>query len=246
MVYIVLSYLPSILAGIHAVRTGRAQTWLFIVVIAPILGPAIYFFSEIVPELLGGPTARKVGKAARQSLDPEREYRDASRAVEDSPTLANLIRMAQAAAGRGRWQEAEGIWRSCSYDHGAEDPVVLLGHANSLLELGEFKEALGKLEKLKDLGREGESGPAALAFARAYEGLGRLEEAESPFRFAADNVPGLEAGARYVAYLARAGRDYDAKIGLGEIERRYARISPSLRKDAKPWRDLASRAVRGA
>jgi hypothetical protein len=68
-----------------------------------------------------------------------------------------------------------------------------------------------------------------LPFARAYEGLGRNQDADEAFRFAADRVPGLEAGGRYVAFMAKTGRREDAEIGFAEIERRLQKIAPPLR-----------------
>lgn len=243
MLLLILSYLPALLCGIHVVRTGRELYWLWILVIAGPLGAAIYVLAIILPELMGGRTARGVGKAARQALDPDRDYRIAMRALEDTPTIGNRMRVAQAAAALGRWSDSETQWAQCVEGHWAEDPTILMGHANALLELGRFADALKRLEQVKALGRDGETPQVALAFARAYEGLGRFDDADPPYRFAADRVPGLEAGARYVAFLAKAGRKTDAEIGLSELDRRLAKIAPPLRGEARVWRDLAARAV---
>jgi hypothetical protein len=118
-----------------------------------------------------------------------------------------------------------------------------MGHANALLELGRHADALKRLEQVRALGREGETPQVALACARAYEGLGRNEEADDAYRFAADRVPGLEAGGRYVAFMAKTGRREDAEIGLAELDRRLAKIAPPLRAEARQWRDLAARAL---
>ncbi|MEZ5995212.1 MAG: hypothetical protein R3C25_05615 [Hyphomonadaceae bacterium] len=243
MLLLIASYLPALLCGIHVVRTGRELYWLWILVIAGPLGAAIYFIAIIVPELLGGRTARGVGKAARQALDPERDYRNALRALDDTPTVGNRMKLAQAASALGRWQDAEAQWALCAEGQWAEDPAILLGHAHALLELERWNEALQRLEQLKALGREGETPVAVLAFARAYEGLGRNDEADNAYRFAADRVPGLEAGGRYVAFMARAGRRQDAEIGLAELDRRLQKIAPPLRAEARIWRDLAARAL---
>src|SRR5574338_1421967 len=194
MLYLILTWLPSLLCGIHAVRSGQQMYWLWILVIGGPLGAAIYFFAVIVPEFAGGRTARGVGRAAQQALDPERDYRNAKHALDDTPTLGNRMRLATASEALGRWTEAEALWAGAVDGHGAEDPAVLMGHARALLELGRWDEALKRLEQLKKLGREGETPQVALAFARAYEGLGRNDEADAAYRFAADRVPGLEAG----------------------------------------------------
>lgn len=241
---VILHYLPALLCGIHAVRTGRGQTWLWILVVGGSIGALIYFFAEIVPDLMSGRTGRAVGKAAQNALDPEREYRAAMRALDDTPSIANRMKLAQAASALGRWSDAEAQWALCAGGHWGDDPAVLLGHAHALLELDRASEALEKLEQLRGLnGAEAKAPVTALAFARAYEALGRNEEADQAYRFAADRVPGLEAGGRYVAFMAKTGRREDAEIGMTEIERRLSKIAPPLRPEARIWRDMAAKAL---
>lgn len=240
---LLLGWIPSIICAVHVVRTGKEMYWLWILVIGGPLGAAFYFFAVLAPELMGGRAARSVSRAAVKAMDPEREYRAAVRALDDTPTVGNRMKLAQAAAALGRWSDAEAQWALCLEGHWVDDPTILLGHANALLELGRFQEALTRLEQLRKLGREGDTPAAALAFARAYEGLERNEEADGAYRFAADRVPGLEAGGRYVAFMAKTGRREDAEIGLGELDRRLQKIAPSLRGEARPWRDMAARAL---
>lgn len=243
LMYILLSYGPSLLCGIHAVRSGRAQMWLWILVVGGPLGAAVYIFAVLVPEWMGGRTARKIGQTARAVLDPERDYRAARQALEEAETVGNRMRLAQAAAALGRWEEAEREWAQCATGQFADDPVVLLGHANALLELGRHADALSRLEKLSQQGADRDTAPVALAYARAYEGLGRNAEAEAPYRFAADRLPGLEAACRYAVFLARTGRKADADIALAEIQRRFAKVNPQLRNIDRPWVDMAVKAV---
>ena len=240
---LILTYVPSVLCGIHVLRTGREMFWLWLFIIGPLIAPAFYLFAVLIPEWMGGRTARGLGRATQQALDPEREYRNAMRALEETPTIGNRMKVAQAAAALGRWDDAEAQWAQCVDSHWAEDPAVLMGHANALLELGRNQEALTRLEQLKKLGREGETPVVALAFARAYEGLGRNQEADDAYRFAADRVPGLEAGGRYVAFMAKTGRREDAEIGLAELDRRLTKIAPPLRAEARVWRDIAAKAL---
>jgi hypothetical protein len=244
MLGLILAYVPSLICGVHAMRTGRGQMWLWILVIAPVLGPLIYLFAVLIPEWMGGRTARKISGAAQKALDPERNYRAAKAALEDAETVGNRMRLAQAAAALGRWEEAEAAWALCVTGQFKDDPVVLLGHANALLELNRPAEALQRLEALSALGKENDTGPVALAYGRAYEAMGRLDEADAPYRFAADRVPGLEAACRYAAYLARAGKQGEAELALGEIERRYQKINPELRRLDRQWMDMATKAVR--
>jgi hypothetical protein len=46
-----LHILVAIFFAVHAVRHGRANYWLFVLLGFPFLGSVIYFFSEYLPEM---------------------------------------------------------------------------------------------------------------------------------------------------------------------------------------------------
>ena len=83
----------------------------------------------------------------------------------------------------------------------------------------------------------------ALQLARAYEGLGRLADADAPYQYAAARLPGLEGIARQAAFLARTGRRAEAREALVEIDKRIERLNSRFRKEARQWRDLAAAAI---
>ncbi|MBY0420746.1 MAG: hypothetical protein K2Q06_00480 [Parvularculaceae bacterium] len=242
MLLLLLHYAPAVVCGVHCVRTGQNMYWLWLLMVGGSLGAAIYFFAVMAPDLAGGRTGRTAAKAVKRLVNPQADYARALKELEETPTAGARIKAAHAAEALGRWDDAEAQWTLAASGLWADDPVVLAGHANALIELGRYEDALQKLEALQEKG-EGDKGLSALAFARCYEGLGRVSEAEAPYRYAADHVPGLEAGARYVAFMARTGRAEDARTGLVELDRRLKRISPALRGEARVWRDLAAQAI---
>jgi hypothetical protein len=242
-ILVVLHYLPAFLCGIHCVRTGRTQQWLWILIVGGSLGAAVYFFSVMLPDMMGGRTARRLGQAAAKALDPQREYREALEALSDVGSVGNHMRLAKAAGELGKWAEAEAHWRVCVSGHYVDDPVMLAGHARALIEVGQFGEALTRLEALRALGKEGETGAVALLFGRALEGLGRTREADAPYRYAADHTAGLEAAARYCAMLAGDGQLANARLALSEIERRFGKMHSTMRSDEKPWRAFAQESL---
>ena len=237
-----LSLILSIGLCVHVVRTHREMYWLWIILAFQPLGGLIYFFAIILPELMGGKAARTLGAAARETLDPDRDYRNAKTAHEDSPTVANAIRLASAAAAMGRHGEAEALYARAAQGVHADDPTLLLGRANALIELGRTDEALPLLERLHKTA-EGRTPQVSLALGRAYEALGQTAQAEAAYEWAAGRLPGMEALARYAAFLARSGRKAQAQEQLDEIDRRIKRADPYFRKEARTWRDLAARAL---
>src|SRR5215469_12662061 len=104
-----LSLLFSILLCVHVVRTNQQLYWLFIILIFQPLGGLIYLIAIVLPELMGGTRARRLGMAARETLDPMREYRQAKAAVDQAATVHNQMRLAAAAAELGRHAAAEAL-----------------------------------------------------------------------------------------------------------------------------------------
>jgi hypothetical protein len=240
----ILLLIFSIVLCVHVVRTGQQMYWLWIILAFQGIGGLIYVIAVIIPSWTGGKTARRIGAAARETLDPERAYRNAKAAYDDTPTVANAMRLAAAASAHGRHAEAEALYAAAAQGVHAEDSAILLGHANALIELGRYAEALPPLQKVAELADKGLRTPqAALAEGRAYEGLGRLSEAQEAYEYAAGRLPGMEALARYAAFLAHVGRKAEAAEQLAEIDRRIRRADPYFRKEARAWRDLAAQAV---
>jgi hypothetical protein len=238
-----VSLIFSIALCVHAVRTNQNMYWLWIILAIPWLGGLVYLIAIVLPEAMGGSTARRMSAVTRAALDPERDYRAAKRAHDDSPTVGNAMRMAASAADLGRFDEAERLYADAARGIHADDPTLLLGRANALLELNRFDEALGVLEQLGHNIDQGRTPQAALALGRACEGVGRISEADTAYGWAAERMPGLEAMARYAAFLARHGRRPEAEAMVADIDKRIARIKGPLRGEARGWRDLAAQAL---
>lgn len=153
------------------------------------------------------------------------------------------FRLARAAAALGRHGEAESLYGQAAQGIHAEDPTLLLGRAVALIELGRFAEALGLLDLLGQDADKGRTPAAALALGRAYEGVGRMAEAESAYQWAVERLPGLEALGRYAAFMARTDRREEATEAIAEMDRRIAKANPQFRKEARGWRDLAAQAL---
>jgi hypothetical protein len=185
-------------------------------------------------------------EAAGKALDPTKEYRVAKEACDDSPTAGNRMRLAQAAASLGRYDEAERLFAEAAQGIHSEDPALLFGRAQALVELGRKEEALSVLHALGELGDKGRTPQAALAMGRAYPALGRYPEADDAYEWAAGRLPGLEGVARYAVFLNEVGRKTEAEALVVDLTKRLAKTSAHFRKEARTWRDFAAAAVNGA
>jgi hypothetical protein len=242
VILIGLYYLVAILLCVHVIRSGREIFWIFIILMIPYLGALVYLVAVYIPSVAGGPAARKAREAARETLDPTRDYRLARQAAEDTPTAHNRMRWAAAAGELGKWDEAERVYREAAQGVHAEDPALAFGLARSLVELGRYAEARPILEKLE--AEHPRTPQTALQLARVYEGLGMTAEAEGPYNHAAARLPGLEGLARQAAFLARQGRKAEAQDALDELDKRLERTNVRFKAEGRQWRDLAADAVR--
>ena len=238
-----LSVIVSIALAVHVVRTGREFFWLWIILIFQPIGGLVYFIAVVLPELTRGQGVQRVQRQARAALDPLREYREAKQACEDTPTVRNQSRLAHAAAALGRHDEAERLYADAAQGIHADDPALLLGRANALLELDRGAEALSVLERLSRDESEGRTPGAVLALGRVYEAVGRAPEAEAALQEAAQRMPGFEGLGRYAAFLARNGRAAQARDMIADMDKRLTKLPAQFRREGKHWRDLAARAL---
>ncbi len=241
----ILSLIMAVLLCWHVVKTGREQMWLWIIIMFQPIGGLVYIALNVVPDIFGGSTARRISSVAREALDPHREYREAKAACDDTPTVRNRSRLATAAMHMQRYEEAEALFRAAAHGVHADDPVLLLGLANALLELHRPAEALEVLERLGNDAAHGRTPAAALALGRAYEGLGRVDEADTALQWASQRLPGFEGLARYAAFMARNGRRDEAAEAVVELDKRIAKLKPQFRKEGRAWRDHAAQALSG-
>ncbi|MEI7932637.1 MAG: tetratricopeptide repeat protein [Alphaproteobacteria bacterium] len=238
-----LSLIFSVLMCVHAVRTGRELYWLMIIIMLQPVGGLVYLFTQFLPDAAGSGRVRRMGQAARETLDPTKAYRQAKAACDDSPTVGNRMRLAQAAFGLNRYDEAEQLFREAAQGIHEDDEALLMGRAQCLVELGRHEEALTVLNRLGELGDKGRTPQAALALARAQHALGRTAEADTAYAWAAERLPGLEASSRYAVFLNDTGRTAEAREMLNDLDKRLARATTHFRREARLWRDFAAERI---
>src|ERR1043166_2137239 len=79
----------------HAIRTGRINYWLLILIFLPGLGSIAYLLLEVRPR---GRTARPPRRAVSgigEALDPNRALRESAESLESADTADNRRRLAE-------------------------------------------------------------------------------------------------------------------------------------------------------
>lgn len=227
----------------HAIRTGRINYWLLILIFLPGLGSILYLLLEVLPEMRNSRAARRAVSGIGEALDPNRGLRESAESLEDADTADNRRRLAEERMKRGQWKEAEALYRGALVGALADDPALLIGLAKALAGQGNSAGALEAMEKLYAAEPEYESREARLIQARALDGVGRTREAADAWRALIGYTSGPEAQVRYGLALQKLGDAARAREAFAEAVRTYGRSRGKLDADERRWLAEAERSV---
>jgi len=150
----------------HAIKTGRINYWLLILIFLPGLGSIAYLLIEVLPGMRGSRTARRAMAGIGEALDPNRDLRESEASLEVADTADNKRHLAEERMKRGQWAEAEALYRSALVGPLAGDPALLIGLAKALTGRGDHRGALEALDQLYRESPKHESREARLIQAR--------------------------------------------------------------------------------
>src|SRR5437763_15595147 len=91
----------------HAIKTGRINYWLLILIFLPGLGSIVYLLIEVLPELRSSRAARRAVAGLGDALDPNRGLRERAESLEMADTADNKRHLAAERTKRGQWKQAE-------------------------------------------------------------------------------------------------------------------------------------------
>jgi hypothetical protein len=238
----VLHLAIAIFFAVHALRTGRHYLWLMILLSFPLIGSAIYFFMEYLPEMRYSRTGRKVLKAVSGAVDPNRAIREAQLEFERSPTAASRAKLADALSEAGRYPEAIDHYNDCAKGAYANDLRFVRGLASTYLLAERWADARVTYERLFAIGSDVRQADDDLGYAYALAQLGDVG-ADDAFKHAVSTSNGPVARCRYAQYLEGVGRVREARE-LYETVVKEGRLAPRHTQDLhKAWYRLADQAL---
>jgi hypothetical protein len=226
---------------VHVIKTGRNMLWIWAIALLPGIGSIAYVVAEILPEVLGGTTARRAKSGVSRMLDPDRELRRASVEVEVSGNVDARRRLAEELFERSQFAAAIDVYRGGLKGIFEHDPTLLLGLARAQFARQDFTAARATLEQLTQHNPDFKSADAQLLYARTLEGLDSLDEAERAYAAMAPGYPGAEARLRYGLLLKRRGKPSEAHRVLKDLLD-GAKLGPAhYRRAQAEWLERARR-----
>jgi hypothetical protein len=230
--------------AVHAMKTGRSQWWLFILLLVPLIGSIAYVVIEIIPAMFGSRSAQKVASNIGAVLDPDKEWRERVKQAELVDSVDAKRALAEECERKGLWGDAIRLYEAAATGIFADDPAVLTGLARAQLGGGDAAAALETLHKLEEVQPLSRNQEAHLIHARALEALGRTEEALAEYEDVSRYYAGFEARARYGLLLLKQGRVSQAREMFTEVVRASSARPVAMAPGDKEWIRIAKANLR--
>jgi hypothetical protein len=219
----------------HAIKTGRINYWLMILVLLPGIGSVAYLLLEVLPAARGSRTARTAATRVVDTLDPDRRMREHAANLETADTADNKRRLAEECIKRGQWDDAVGLYRSALVGPLASDPALLIGLSRALFGRGDFQASLDALDALQRDNPGYESREGHMLYARNLEMLGRTREAADEYRSLIGYALGPEAQVRYGLLMKAMGERQRAEEAFRDAVKTYGRSLNKLEAADREW-----------
>jgi len=241
LIIFLLSLAVQAVLIVHVIRTGRNTLWIWAIALVPAAGSLAYIVVEVVPDLFRSRGARRASFRVQRMIDPDKELREASTAVEVSGNVDARRRLAEQLIQRGDFARAIEVCTQGLRGVFEHDPTLLYELARAQFAAGQFTEARDALARLRQNNTGLESPEVGLLYARCLQAAGDLAQAEREYAAIAPAYPGAEARLRYAQLLKQTGKSQEADALLRELLQAARVAPPHYRKAQAEWLRLAER-----
>jgi len=228
-----LLWLVQLALIVHVFKTGRPFWWLWILLIAPVIGGIAYVLVELLPNLSASGGGFTLWKPRAWRI------RDLRAELEESDTVKLRLRLAAELLAGGETAEACTVAEASLNGAFRDDPHTLANVARYRLEAGKFTEALDALGQVKVeadrmLGNE-------VAFLRGWALVqaGRHAEAQPILRQIESVLLGEQPRYFLAVSLAQSGDRPAARAIWEDIRKRFRRAGRGWRRAEQRWFKLA-------
>lgn len=238
-----LGYALNVICIVHAIRTGRASYWIYILVLVPGIGSVCYLFMELLPSARGTRTGQKMEAGLRRSIDPDRDLRERQLAWDRTGTPKAAMELAEEQVTRGNHEAARLLYAQVMTGMYEFDPAMLVGRARAEFAASDFAAARRSLELVQEHHPGYVSRPGHLLYARCLESLDEIAKATEEYEAMIPTYPGPEAKARFALMLEAHGQPQRAHELFSELVRIQDQWRQKLLPEDQQWFDLARRKV---
>lgn len=225
---------------VHAYRHGKDWLWILFIILVPVIGCAVYFFTQIFPELVQNRKLKRAGASLINTLHPQREIRQLQDRLEISDSIENRLALADAYLAAGQASTAIALYEKSLTGIHQDDPDIMLKLAQANFENKGNAKAKGLLEKILSDNPQHKTYDTRLIYAKILEALDQQEQAAKEYEIFTNGYPGEEARVRYGLLLKKMGQEERAQALFKETMTRIKRAPRFYLKKEKHWIEIAS------
>jgi hypothetical protein len=231
---------------VHLFRTGRNMTWLFLIILVPVVGCLAYLLVEVLPSFQNSPGARRALRRAKTAIDPGRDLRENTLNYERSQNVETASKLAEELTKAGRHAEAIKVCNEARTGLFEDDPKILLSLSKAQFAAGDHAGAIATLDYLREKNPGFRSADGHLVYARSLEESGATQRALEEYVALANYYPGAEARVRQAMLHKKLGETTRARELFAAVLD-DARLAPKhFRTSQREWIELAERESRDA
>jgi hypothetical protein len=230
---------------VHALRARQPYYWFAIIFALPTIGAAIYFFSEILPDIMHSRAAREAASDLGRVIDPAKAVREATAALRLTDTAENRKKLAEALYADKRYDEARTVYETALEGAHADDPALMMGLARSQFGLQDYRGVCDTLDRLREANPDFESSEGHMLYARSREGMGDLDQAAVEYESLASYYPGEEARCRYALLLQRLGHVDEARALFESVVTSVETAPKTYFRAQRDWYQVAKSNIAG-
>ncbi len=194
----------------HALKTGRDQKWIWIIILAPVVGCLAYYFMEVFPHSREERQLRRRIHDIAKALNPDGELKRRTEEVTTTASVDNRAKLGDECLEKGMFDEAIRLYEGCLDGPHSNDARVLFACARAYFYNGNHRQAEEILQRLAKAHPKFRRDEALLLEARVLEAIGETQRAVEIYGGLRERYVGFEAKFRYATLLKRVGRENEA------------------------------------
>lgn len=222
----------------HALKTGKDQKWIWIIILAPVVGCLAYYFMEVFPHSREERTLRKRIHDIAKAMNPDGELKRRTEEATQTASVDNREKLADECLEKGMFDEAIRLYEGCLEGPHANDARILFSCARAYFYNGNHRQAEEILARLSKAHPKFRRDEAQLLEARVLDALGETPRALALYEELRTRYVGFEAKYRYATLLKRLGREREAAELFDFIVKNARR---SALESEQEWVKLARR-----
>lgn len=240
-----LSFLVQASLAVHAYRTGR-ERWMYVIILAPVVGSAIYILTELLPEIRSGAAGRNASSRITGLIAPSDNTAKLRERLALLDSVENRQLLARECVKTGEFDEAIELYAGCLKGIYKNDLQLMLELADAYYRCERHSDAKDIFTRLRNAHPDFRHAEGHLLFARTLENLGEYREALREYGEVANYYPGEEASCRYALLLNKTGRRREANEIFDKIILRSRVIGRKIPAGERQWITTAKENIEGS